>query len=355
MNPTEIKIDIKSMFIEEIEDDFLKAGYPKYKAKQVFRWISKGIDTFDEMSDLSKEFKLKLCKRYFIPKVSIEKKLISKIDGTIKYLFKLDNNEFIESVLMKYNHGYSICVSTQVGCKMGCTFCATGKSGFSRDLRASEILAQIQLAQKDNRIRISNVVLMGMGEPLDNYDNVIRFLKLVSCNDGINIGLRHISVSTCGVVDKIYKLSSEMLPVTLSVSLHAPNDKIRSAIMPINKRWCVNELIMACKDYNNKTNRRISFEYAMIKGINDTDKCAIELGNLLNGMLCHVNLILVNEVGGNNYKKSTKERVERFKNILSKRGINVTVRRKLGSDIEASCGQLKRSYVKEEGNTYENI
>lgn len=355
MNPTEIKIDIKSMFIEEIEDDFLKAGYPKYKAKQVFRWLSKGIDTFDEMSDLSKEFKLKLCKRYFIPKVSIEKKLISKIDGTIKYLFKLDDNEFIESVLMKYNHGYSICVSTQVGCKMGCTFCATGKSGFSRDLRASEILAQIQLAQKDNRIRISNVVLMGMGEPLDNYDNVIRFLKLVSCNDGINIGLRHISVSTCGVVDKIYKLSSEMLPVTLSVSLHAPNDKIRSAIMPINKRWCVNELIMACKDYNNKTNRRISFEYAMIKGINDTDKCAIELGNLLNGMLCHVNLILVNEVGGNKYKKSTKERVERFKNILSKRGINVTVRRKLGPDIEASCGQLKRSYVKEEGNTYENI
>ena len=355
MNLIEDKIDIKSMFLEEIETDFLKYGFPRYKAKQVFKWLSKGASSFDEMSDLSIEHRKSLSDIYYISNISIEKKSISKIDGTIKYLFKLDDGEFIESVLMKYKHGYSICLSTQVGCRMGCKFCATGKSGFSRNLKASEILSQIILAQIDNNIRISNIVLMGMGEPLDNYDNVIRFLKLVSCEHGINIGLRHISLSTCGIVDRIYDLAKEKLPITFSVSLHAPNDNLRSITMPINNKWGIDDLIKACKDYIKETNRRISFEYAMIKGINDTDECARELSKRLYGMLCHVNLILVNEVHGNKYKKSGKERVENFVRILSQRGLNVTVRRKLGADIEASCGQLKRSYLKKEGNTYENI
>ena len=343
------------MFLEEIETDFLKYGFSRYKAKQVFKWLSKGASSFDEMSDLSIEHRKSLSDIYYISNISIEKKSISKIDGTIKYLFKLDDGEFIESVLMKYKHGYSICLSTQVGCRMGCKFCATGKSGFSRNLKASEILSQIILAQIDNNIRISNIVLMGMGEPLDNYDNVIRFLKLVSCEHGINIGLRHISLSTCGIVDRIYDLAKEKLPITFSVSLHAPNDNLRSITMPINNKWGIDDLIKACKDYIKETNRRISFEYAMIKGINDTDECARELSKRLYGMLCHVNLILVNEVHGNKYKKSGKERVENFVRILSQRGLNVTVRRKLGADIEASCGQLKRSYLKKEGITYENM
>ncbi len=355
MDSIKNRVDIKSMYLEEIEDDFSERKYPKYKAKQVFKWLSKGVCSFDEMSDLSKENREELSKSYYISGLYIEKKSVSKVDGTIKYLFRLDDGDFIESVLMKYKHGYSICVSTQVGCKMGCTFCATGRSGFSRNLRASEILSQIYMAQIDNNIRISNVVLMGMGEPLDNYDNVIRFLRLVSCKEGVNIGLRHISLSTCGVVDKIYKLSKEKLPITLSISLHAPNDNIRSITMPINKKWGVDDLIIACKDYIKETNRRISFEYAMIKGLNDTDECAEELGEKLSGILCHVNLILINEVNGTKYKKSGKERVEKFISILSKKGLNVTVRRKLGYDIDASCGQLKRNYLKGEGNTYENI
>lgn len=349
------KIDIKSMYLEEIEDDFSKHGFPKYKAKQVFKWLSKGAGLFDEMSDLSIEHRKTFSNIYYISNVSIERKFISKIDGTIKYLFKLNDKDFIESVLMKYKHGYSICVSTQVGCRMGCKFCATGKSGFSRNLMPSEILSQVILARTDNNIRISNIVLMGMGEPLDNYDNVLRFLKLVSCEYGINIGLRHISLSTCGIVDKIYDLAKERLPITLSVSLHAPNNKLRSVIMPINNKWGIDDLIEVCKNYIKETNRRISFEYAMLKGINDTDKCARELSERLYGMLCHVNLILVNEVKGSKYKKSERERVKNFVRILSQRGINVTVRRKLGADIEASCGQLKRSYLKKAGNTYENI
>ena len=355
MDSIKNKIDIKSMYLEEIEDDFLKRGYPKYKAKQVFKWLSKGAISFGEMSDLSKDNREELSKIYCIPGIFIEKKYVSQVDGTIKYLFRLDDGDFIESVLMKYKHGYSICVSTQVGCKMGCTFCATGRSGFSRNLRASEILSQIYMAQIDNNIRISNIVLMGMGEPLDNYDNVVRFLKLVSCKEGVNIGLRHISLSTCGVVDKIYKLSKEKLPITLSVSLHAPNDDIRSITMPINKKWGIDSLLAACKEYIKETNRRVSFEYAMIKGLNDTNECAKELGERLYGMLCHVNLILVNEVQGTKYKKSEKERVEKFISILSKKGLNVTVRRKLGYDINASCGQLKRSYFQGKENTYENI
>ena len=254
---------------------------------------------------------------------------------------------------MKYKHGYSICISTQVGCRMGCTFCATGKSGFSRNLTASEMLAQIQSAQKDLEIQISNIVLMGMGEPLDNYQQVLRFLELVSSDEGMNIGMRHISVSTCGIVDKIYDMANRKLQCTLSVSLHAPNDNLRSQTMPINKKWGVAQLLKACKYYSDTTRRRISFEYAMISGLNDSDAQAQELAGKLKGILSHVNLIPVNDVTGNHYKKSSTQRLHAFCSILEKHGITATVRRTLGSDIQASCGQLQRRY-KEEVNNIES-
>lgn len=340
-------VDIKSLYLEEIENQFKNLSIPKYKAKQVFTWLSKGIDTFDNMTDLSLDLRNSLKERYYISSVEIEKKLESKHDGTIKYLFKLNDGEFIESVLMKYKHGYSICVSTQVGCKMGCKFCATGKSGFSRNLKPSEILSQVQKASLDNNIRISNIVLMGMGEPLDNYENVVRFLKLVSSSDGMNVGMRHISLSTCGLVDKIYKLSEENFQLTLSVSLHAPNDEIRNKIMPINKKFNVDELIAACKYYISKNNRRISFEYAMIDGVNDSEFCARQLSKLLKNMLCHVNLIPVNSSNKeeNNFQKSKKENIQKFIKILEYNKIPVTVRRTLGDDISASCGQLRRKRI----------
>lgn len=340
-------VDIKSLYLEEIENDFKALSIPKYRAKQVFSWLAKGVETFDDMTDLSIDLRNSLKERYYISSVEIEKKLESKHDGTIKYLFKLNDGEFIESVLMKYKHGYSICVSTQVGCKMGCKFCATGKSGFSRNLKPSEILSQVQKASLDNNIRISNIVLMGMGEPLDNYENVVRFLKLVSSSDGMNVGMRHISLSTCGLVDKIYKLSEENFQLTLSVSLHAPNDEIRNKIMPINKKFNVDELIAACKYYISKNNRRISFEYAMIDGVNDSEFCARQLSKLLKNMLCHVNLIPVNSSNKeeNNFQKSKKENIQKFIKILEYNKIPVTVRRTLGDDISASCGQLRRKRI----------
>lgn len=338
-------IDIKSIFREDLIKDFKEKKYPEYKAKQVYSWITKGVHSFEEMSDISKKMQVELASVYYIANAKIEKKLISKIDGTIKYLFRLNDGEFVESVLMKYKHGYTICISTQVGCKMGCKFCATGKSGFSRNLTPSEMIAQIQTAQIDNSIRISNVVLMGMGEPLDNYDNVVRFLKLVSSENGLNIGMRHISLSTCGIVDKIYDLANEQFQLTLSVSLHAPNDDIRNRTMHINKKFNIDELLKACRFYISKTNRRISFEYAMISGVNDSDECARELAKKLSSMLCHVNLIPVNRAGNvdEDFQKSSRERLNRFSEILSKSGVTVTIRRTLGADINASCGQLRRN------------
>ena len=279
----------------------------------------------------------------YISVANIEKKLVSRYDKTVKYLFCLNDGEYIESVVMTYRHGYSICVSTQVGCKMGCTFCATGKSGFSRSLTASEILAQIEAAQKDLNIRISNVVLMGMGEPLDNFDNVIRFLKLVSNENGLNIGMRHITLSTCGIVPKIYELAEYKFGLTLSVSLHAPDNETRSKTMPVNNRYPIEQLIKACRDYFDITGRRVSFEYAMIDGVNDDKDCALKLSKLLKGMNCHVNLIPVNSVEGTGYQKSRTERQKVFVEILSKHGITATIRRTLGSDINASCGQLRRN------------
>ena len=334
------KIDIKSLTLQELTETFQKDGLPRYRAAQVYRWLHRGVIEFSQMSDLSKELREQLSQKYEIAWAEIELKRVSK-DGTVKYLFRFRDGEYVESVLMKYHHGYSICISTQVGCKMGCTFCATGQSGFRRNLTASEILSQVQAASLDAGVRISNIVLMGMGEPLDNYENVLRFLELVSSPEGMNIGMRHISLSTCGLVDKIYELADKKLQLTLSVSLHAPNDEIRNRTMPVNRKWNVEELLKACKYYTDTTGRRISFEYAMIQGVNDTDRCAEELAGRLRGILSHVNLIPVNDVTGTGYQKSGIERQRKFVSILDSRGITATVRRTLGSDIEASCGQLR--------------
>lgn len=334
------KIDIKSKTLSELTEELTAQGLPKYRAGQIYRWLHRGVQDFSQMSDLSEQLRSELARQYEIAWAQTELKRVSK-DGTVKYLFRLNDGEYVESVLMKYHHGYSICISTQVGCKMGCSFCATGQGGFSRNLSASEILSQVQAASLDAGERISNIVLMGMGEPLDNYENVLRFLELVSSPEGMNIGMRHISLSTCGLVDRIYDLADRKLQLTLSVSLHAPNDEIRSRTMPVNRRWNMASLLKACKYYSDTTGRRISFEYAMIRGVNDTDLCARELASRLKGILAHVNLIPVNDVTGTGYQKSDINRQKRFVSILESLGVTATVRRTLGSDIEASCGQLR--------------
>ncbi len=342
-----MKKDILSLNLSELTNEIVKLGEPKFRAKQIYRWLHKSLVTdFEQMTDISLSLRNKLSDNFVIFKCSIEKKLISEYDDTIKYLFALDDGEYIESVLMKYKYGYTVCVSSQVGCRMGCTFCASTLSGVVRNLYASEILAQIYAISKDNDIRVSHVVMMGMGEPFDNYDNVLKFLQLATDENGLNLSMRHISLSTCGIVPAIYKLMQENLQLTLSVSLHAPNNALRSSMMPVNKKYPVEKLISACKDYTETTSRRISFEYSLVKGVNDTDECALELTHLLKGMLCHINLIPVNEVTETGCKKSSPERIRKFSDILQKHGFAVTVRRELGADINAACGQLRRNTIK---------
>lgn len=341
--------DIKSMTLSELENFITENGYQKFRAKQIQSWLAKSVTSFDEMKNIPTNLRDFLKTSSYISVANIEKKLVSRYDKTVKYLFSFNDGECVESVVMSYKHGYSICISTQVGCKMGCTFCATGKSGFSRSLAPSEMLAQIESAQKDLGIRISNIVLMGMGEPLDNFDNVVRFLQLVSSDDGLNIGMRHITLSTCGIVPKIYDLAELHLGITLSVSLHAPNDEIRQRTMPIAKKYSMEELLQACRDYFKTTGRRVSFEYSMISGVNDSDENARELAQKLAGMSCHVNLIPVNTVEGTGYIKSNIKRQQSFIEILAEKNITATVRRTLGSDINASCGQLKRKHQDEGG------
>lgn len=344
------KVDIKSMTKDELSLALSEINLPKFRAGQIFSWLhQKGVSSFDEMTNISKDLRQKLEEVYEIRSCEIETKRVSKEDGTIKYLFRLFDGEYIESVLMKYKYGYSLCVSTQVGCRMGCKFCASTLGGVIRDLSASEILSQIHVAQNDENIRVSHVVLMGMGEPFDNFENVKRFLFLANSEDALGLSMRNISISTCGIVPKIYELMDMNLQLTLSVSLHAPNDKIRSGLMPINKKYNISELMKACRNYVNKTSRRISFEYSMISGVNDSDKCAEELSRLLKGMLCHVNLIPVNNVRENNFVKSDDKRLKKFVSVLEKNSINVTVRRTLGKDIEASCGQLRKKHIASEG------
>lgn len=336
------KRDIKSMLPGELEQVMQEMGQPRFRAGQIFRWLQSGTVEFEKMSNLPKDLRENLENNFYIADVILKKRLESTLDDTVKYLYMLYDGHYVESVLMKYKHGYTVCVSTQVGCRMGCSFCASGLDGLARNLTASEIISQVMAAERDRHIRVSNVVLMGMGEPLDNFDNTLRFLELVSHPDGMNIGLRHISLSTSGVVPGIYKLMERKLPVTLSVSLHAPNDEIRSKMMRVNRKWNVETLLKACRDYIAADGRRISFEYAVVEGVNDSDACAVELASRLRGMLCHVNLIPANPVAENGYKRPNAERVARFAAILQKRGINTTVRRTLGADINASCGQLRR-------------
>ncbi len=342
------KLDILSMDIDEIKQYLESIGEPSYRATQVFKWLTSGVTSFDLMTDIPKPLREKLKEDCYIGSVTIVRKLKSAIDGTVKYLYELTTGEYIESVLMKYRHGYTVCISTQVGCRMGCSFCASGLYGLSRNLTPSEMLSQVITAGYDNGVRISNVVMMGMGEPLDNFDNSVKFLKLVSHEKGLNIGLRHISLSTSGVVPGIYKLAEYNMPITLSVSLHAPNDRIRNEIMKVNKRWNISELLKACKAYQAVTGRRISFEYAVIKDVNDSAGCADELATILKGIMSHVNLIPVNPVDENDYKRADEGTVARFAAKLMSRGVNATVRRTLGGDINASCGQLRAGALKEE-------
>lgn len=345
------KIDIASMTKAELCDFFKSIGEPKFRAEQVFSWISRGA-SIDEMTNLSKALREKLSALCLDTLPRVEEKLVSQIDGTVKYLFKLYDGACIESVLMKYNHGNTLCISSQVGCRMGCKFCASTIGGRVRNLLPSELLGQVIAAEKDSGERISNIVMMGIGEPLDNYDNVIKFLKLVNAEGGLNIGYRHISLSTCGVVPGILKLAEEDFPLTLSISLHASNDEKRSEIMPVNNKWKISELLSACVSYYKKCGRRISFEYTLIAGKNDSVADAEELGKLLKnafrgtGAPIHVNLIRVNEVKETGFKKGSAESIKRFSEKLSSLGIVATLRRKLGSDVNAACGQLRRSAMK---------
>ena len=335
--------DIKSLTFDELNNEITSIGLPKFRTGQIYSWLhEKGVDSFDEMTNLSKDLREKLKQNYFIPSVKIEDKYVSKIDSTVKYLFKLYDGEYVEAVIMKYKYGYTICISSQVGCKMGCRFCASTLAGFKRNLLPAEMESQLHIAQKDLNIRISHVVLMGIGEPLDNYENVIKFIKTVNNDKGLNISMRDITLSTCGIVPKIYDLANEQMPITLTLSLHAPNDKIRSSMMPVNDKWGVDEAIAACKKYAEKTGRRVSFEYTLINGVNDTEECAKELASKLAGMLCHVNLIPVNDVEERGNVRSTDKSIKNFYEALYSLGINATIRRTLGSDINASCGQLRR-------------
>ncbi|MBQ7153080.1 MAG: 23S rRNA (adenine(2503)-C(2))-methyltransferase RlmN [Clostridia bacterium] len=348
------KRDLLGMLPEELQTELAKYGEPSFRAKQIFSQLHRGVRP-DEMTNIGAAAKEALASfsRYYLPQP--EQKLVSAIDGTVKYLFRLHDGNCVESVVMKYEHGLTICISSQVGCRMGCKFCASTIGGRVRDLDTGELVGQIVAAQKDLGVRIAGIVMMGIGEPLDNYDNVVRFLRLVNHPDGLNIGYRHISLSTCGLVDRIYDLMKLDLPITLSISLHAADDETRSSIMPVNKRYPIDTLLDACASYFAHTGRRISFEYTLIAGKNDSPKAAVALADLLNRKLrperrgpeggavpIHVNLIPVNEVSETGFTHSEKAAVRRFAEILEQHGIRATVRRRLGSDINASCGQLRR-------------
>lgn len=340
-----LNVHLRSLSYEQLERFLIAHGQPKFRTKQVFDWLhAKAVCSIDEMTNLPNTLKDLLKQECHLETLTIEQKWASKLDDTVKYLYALDDGECVETVLMKYQHGYSICISTQVGCKMGCAFCASTKAGFVRNLTAGEMLEQIYRTNADQSIRISNIVLMGIGEPLDNFNEVLRFLSLINAPLGANISMRNISVSTCGLVDRIDELAELGLGITLSISLHASNDAVRSGIMPINHRYNIETLLAACKRYTDKTGRRISFEYALIAGQNDTKQQAVELARLLKGQLCHINLIPVNPVKETTFTRSGQKNVLLFQKTLQQHGMNATVRRTLGTDIEAACGQLRRDH-----------
>ncbi|MBO5135786.1 MAG: 23S rRNA (adenine(2503)-C(2))-methyltransferase RlmN [Clostridia bacterium] len=344
-------INLLDMTCEEVTSYIISQNEPKFRGKQIYSWLYKGISSFEDMLNIPKSLREKLTENCTLGQLEIAEKFVSDIDETRKYLLQLNDGNYIETVLMKYHHGYTICVSSQVGCRMGCKFCASTLNGKVRDLTAGEIIGQILAVQNDLGERISNIVMMGIGEPLDNFDNVMKFLKIVSSPDGLNIGMRHISLSTCGLVPKIYELADEKLQITLSISLHATDDKMRSSIMPVNNKYNIEKLIEACRYYIEKTNRRISFEYTLIAGVNDNRETADALTSLLTGMLCHVNLIPVNAVSETGFKKSDRKKVEAFQAQLEKNGISATIRREMGSDISAACGQLRNKKLNQKGWT----
>ncbi len=342
-----MKLDLKSMTLSELQALFHQWEEPAFRAKQVYTWMHRGVKSFDEMTNLPKTLRQKLDMQCHLSVPEVERKQCSKQDGTIKYLWRLQDGNCVETVLMRYHHGNTVCISSQVGCRMGCQFCASTLGGLVRNLTPAEMLDQVLFTQVESGLPVSNIVLMGIGEPLDNFDNVLRFLELVNSPDGMNIGMRHISLSTCGLVEKIDKLAEYRLQLTLSVSLHAPDDETRAGMMPVDRKWPVDTLLAACERYFAKTGRRVSFEYAMVSGVNDTEQHAARLASKLRGTGSHVNLIPLNRVEERSYAPSTHNAVARFQKQLEDAGIIVTVRRSLGGDIDASCGQLRRKRMLE--------
>lgn len=344
-------IDIKSLEISELEKFILEIGEAKFRAKQIYEWLHKKLVlNFDEMSNLSLNLKRKLKTLAHITSIKEELVRISKLDDTRKYLFELEDGNIIESVLMKYKHGNSVCISSQVGCRMGCTFCASTIDGLVRNLTAAEMLDQVYSIQKSLGERISNIVIMGSGEPMDNYDNIVKFVRLITSSDGLNISQRNITISTCGIVPRMRKLAEEGLQVILALSLHAPNDEIRRNLMPIAKTYSIEDILSACSYYFEKTGRRVSYEYSLVRGVNDNKEEAKRLIELLKNMKGHINLIPVNPIEERDYKESSKKAIYEFKNELERNGLNVTIRREMGRDIDGACGQLRRHYKKEKDN-----
>ena len=340
-------MNIKAMILPELTEALKALGQPAFRGKQIYTWLHQGVRSYEEMTNIPKDLRARLAESYPFTPPQVVRKQESRQDGTIKYLWKLSDGNCVETVLMRYHYGNTVCISTEVGCRMGCAFCASTLGGLVRRLEPEEMLDQVLFTQVDSGLPISHIVLMGIGEPLDNFDNVLRFLELVNSEEGMNISMRHISLSTCGLVPKIDELAEHKLQISLAISLHGPNNEIRSKIMPVNKAYPVEELIAACRRYYDKTSRRIHFEYAMIDGLNDSPEQAKELLALLKGLPAHVNLIPLNHVEESPLKPSTKAAVAAFQNLLEQGGVTATVRRTLGSDIDASCGQLRRKYTQQ--------
>ena len=334
--------DIKSMTLAELGTELKVLGEPAFRAKQIYRWMHRGVRDFSEMTDISRSLRERLTAEYTLVSPTVARRLQSQKDGTIKYLWRLMDGNCVESVLMRYHYGNTICISSEVGCRMGCAFCASTRGGLVRRLEPSEMLDQVLFSQLDSGLPISHIVLMGIGEPLDNFDEVMRFLENITSPEGVNIGMRNISLSTCGLVPKIDQLAEKKLQLTLSISLHAPTNQIRSSMMPVNDAYPVEQLIQTVRRYQETTGRRVSFEYSMVRGVNDSDICAKQLADLIRGMGAHVNLIPINPVDGSPYSATDAANVRRFQQKLESLGVNATVRRRLGSEISAACGQLRR-------------
>ncbi len=338
--------DIKSMTPSEVSELMVSLGDKKFRAKQIYQWMhQKLVASYDEMTNVPAALRQKLAAEYPLTVLEPVRVQISQIDGTRKYLFRLSDGNLIESVLMKYHHGNSVCISSQVGCRMGCRFCASTIDGLVRGLLPSEMLEQIYRIQKDIGERVDNVVVMGSGEPFDNFDNLLRFIELLNNEEGLNISARNLTVSTCGIVPKIYELADMQPQITLAISLHSPNDELRRSIMPVANKYSIDEIMKACRYYVEKTGRRITFEYSLVKDVNDTDECAMQLVHLVKGIKCHVNLIPVNPIKERDYKQTAQAGVNHFRSRLEKCGVNATVRREMGRDIDGACGQLRRSYM----------